>query len=58
MYYPRVGDDMDFKFIRTEDHNFTITAHTNQQVEFFYSLLFALFIWIVYWFAPEGWKQI
>ena len=54
MYYPRVGDDMDFKFIRTEDHNFTITAHTNQQVEFFYSLLFALFIWIVYWFAPEG----
>ena len=30
----------DFKFKRTENHNFTITANTNQHVEFFHSLIF------------------
>ena len=33
----------DFKFERTENHNFTITTHTNQYVEFFHSLIVYVF---------------
>ena len=30
----------DFKFKRTENHNFTLTTNTSQDVEFFHSLIF------------------
>ena len=32
----------DIKFERTEDHNFTITTHSSQEVEFFHSLICGL----------------
>ena len=33
----------DFKFGRTENHNFTITTHMRQLVEFFHFLIFFYF---------------
>ena len=37
IFYPLICD---FKFKRTENHNFTITTNTSQHVEFFHSLIF------------------
>ena len=34
----------DFKFERTENHNFAIKTHTSQQVEFFHSLILFSFV--------------
>ena len=35
-----ISDNMDVKFERTVENYFKITTHTNQQVEFFHSLIF------------------
>ena len=42
-----VIDNMDVKFERTVEHYFKITTHTNQQVEFFQSLIFNYY-WSIY----------